>query len=49
MKLVELFHDDAKESIKVPECDLQSFAEKGWHPTKPVDDPVEIVVSEEIE
>ena len=49
MKLVELFHVDAEEPIKVAECDLQSFAEKGWHPTKPVDDPVEIVVSEEIE
>ena len=49
MKLVELFHVDAEKSIMAAQCDLQSFAEKGWHPTKPVDDPVEIVVSEEIE
>lgn len=49
MKMVELFHAENEVPIKVPDCDLQSFAEKGWHPTKPVDDPVEIVVSEEIE
>lgn len=47
MKMVELFHADTEVPIKAPECDLQSFAEKGWHPIKPVDVPVEIVDSEE--
>ena len=47
MRMVELFHANAWESIKAAECDLQSFAEKGWHPIKPVDVPVEIVESEE--
>lgn len=47
MKMVELFHANAEESIKAAECDLQCFAEKGWHPIKPVDVPVEIVDSEE--
>lgn len=57
MKMVIVYHKDAKESIVVPECDLPSFAEKGWHPAKraeklvvePVIEPVEIVDSEEIE
>lgn len=57
MKMVMVYHKDAKEPIRVPECDLQSFAEKGWHPTeqakksavKPVAKPVESVESEEVE
>lgn len=50
MKLVTVHHKDAQEPIRVPECDLQSFAEKGWHPVnKPVVEPVESVESEEVE
>jgi len=57
MKLIIVHHKDAKEPIAVPECDLPSFAEKGWHPAdraetlvvEPVVEPVEIVDSEEIE
>ena len=57
MKMVMVHHKDAQEPIRVPECDLQSFAEKGWHPTeqavkpvvKPVAKPVESVESEEVE
>jgi len=56
MKMVVVHHKDAKEPIKVPECDLAEFAEKGWHPTKQavkpivktVTDPVDFVESEEI-
>lgn len=57
MKMVTVHHKDAQEPIRVPECDLQSFAEKGWHPTEqaakpvktPVEEPVESVESEEVE
>jgi hypothetical protein len=50
MKMVTVHHKDTKEPIKVPTCDLQSFAEKGWHPTEgPVEEPVESVESEEVE
>lgn len=57
MKMVTVHHKDAQEPILVPECDLQSFAEKGWHPTeqvkkpvvKPVEEPVESVDTEEVE
>ncbi len=57
MKMVTVHHKEAQEPIRVPECDLQSFAEKGWHPTeqaakpviKPVEEPVESVDTEEVE
>jgi hypothetical protein len=57
MKMVLVYHKDAKDPIKVPYCDLAAFAEKGWHPTeqakksavKPVAKPVESVESEEVE
>ena len=57
MKMVTVHHKDAKEPIRVLECDLQSFAEKGWHPTErvaepvvePVEEPVESIESEEVE
>lgn len=51
MKMIIVHHKDAKEPIKVPECDLSSFAEKGWHPVKLVEEPansVDYVDSEEI-
>jgi hypothetical protein len=57
MKMVTVHHKDTKEPIRVPACDLQSFAEKGWHPAaqdkkstvKPVEVPVESVDTEEVE
>lgn len=57
MKMITVHHKDAKEPILVPECDLPSFAEKGWHSAEwaeklviePVVEPVESVESEEIE
>ena len=57
MKMIVVHHKDALVPIKVPECDLAAFAEKGWHPDKQADksvvemvnDPVDFVVSEEIE
>lgn len=35
MKMIEVFHELASQSIKVCECDLASFAEKGWLPASP--------------
>jgi hypothetical protein len=49
MKLVTVHHKDAKGPIRVPECDLQSCAEKGWHPAEPEAEPVESVDTEEVE
>lgn len=57
MKMVIVHHEDAKEPIVVPECDLPSFAEKGWHPAdrvetlviEPVVEPVDSVDIEEVE
>ncbi len=50
MKMVTVHHKDTDEPIRVPACDLQSFAEKGWHPTEePVEVPVESVDTEEVE
>ena len=52
MRMIIVHHKDAKEPIVVPECDLPSFAEKGWHPADNVEtlvfDPIDFVDSEEI-
>jgi hypothetical protein len=56
MRMIIVHHKDAKEPILVPECDLPSFAEKGWHPAKhaerlvldPAEESENIVDSEEI-
>lgn len=52
MKMIIVHHKDAKEPIRVPECDLPSFAEKGWHPADKAEtltiDPIDFVDSEEI-
>lgn len=49
MKMVIVHHKDAVEPIKVPECDLAAFAEKGWHPVETVTETVDSIDSEEVE
>jgi hypothetical protein len=49
MKMVMVHHEDAKEPILVPECNLAELAEKGWHPAKQAEKPIVETVIETVD
>lgn len=48
MKMIQVYHKEANQSILVCECDLPSMAEKGWHP-KSAKKTVKKTETEEVE